>query len=263
MSSLREIQQRCYRAFVFGEADDLVPALIGTTIPASAQIQVYQNNARETYRKALLASFPVVGRLVGEDCFAGLAVKYMRQFPSEQGDLSRFGAAFADFLQALYGASEFAYLPDVARLEWALEEVHLEPDQAQLDAEALGGVDPLDHGRLTFSLRRATRLVDSHYPILTIWRANQPDRSGDADLGSGAEPIAVLRRGDDVELHRLNRTTWQLASQFARGTSLERAFEAIGGGGAGRPSAPDLAAALRTLIGLGLIAAFSLDDPNK
>ena len=75
MSSLRSLQERSYRAFLLGDAEPLVPELMSREIPAPISIQVYQNNARETYRKALEASYPVVERLVGEECFRGLAHK--------------------------------------------------------------------------------------------------------------------------------------------------------------------------------------------
>ena len=64
MSSLRELQEHCYRAFVLGDSAALQPTVRNNEVSAEHRIQVYQNNARETFRKALLASFPVIERLV-------------------------------------------------------------------------------------------------------------------------------------------------------------------------------------------------------
>ena len=173
MNSLRSLQDQCYRAFLLGDAEALLPELVSREIPAPISVQVYQNNARETYRKALLASYPVIERLVGEDCFRGLAQKYMRDYPSTSGDLQNFVVAFPKFLFELYGDSDFAYLPDVARLEWAAEEVQLAGESERIDLDALSRLDPGRYANVRFSRSKSARLVCSPYPILSIWKTNQ------------------------------------------------------------------------------------------
>jgi len=262
MTSLRELQQCCYRTFLLEESAELAPELASKAIPAATQIAVYQNNAQETFRKALLSSFPVVARLVGDDCLRGLARTYMREHPSLSGNLQGYGRDFPGFLDDLYGATRFSYLHDVARLEWALEEVHLEPQEPQLDVEALLDVAPKDHSRLTFKLRKASRLVSSCYPVLSIWRANQPGRDTVVDLNSGSEHGAVLRREDDVELQPLDHITYKLAVQLARGASLE-ALVAAGDrliDHHHKDGELDLSSALQSLMKVGLVAGFSLAD---
>ena len=264
MNSLRELQENCYQAFVLGATDALVPQVRDNEIAAKDRIQVYENNARETYRKTLLASYPVVARLGGEECFRGLALKYMREQPSRCGDLQKFGANFPGFLHALYAASDFAYLPDVARLEWALEEVHLEPIEKIINVSDLAQVATEDHPRLSFQIRRGLHLVSSRYPILSIWRANQPGEDADVDLSVGGEHVAVLRRGDDLEMHPLNDASYALLSQLAGGSTLESAFDRL------RSHSPDdsddeadsaLAAALNSVMSLGLLSGFSVAEP--
>lgn len=263
MNSLRELQESCYKAFVLGEPDALLPAVRTNDVAAEHRIQVYQNNARETFRKALLASFPVVERLVAEACFSGLALKYMREHPSRSGDLQKFGATFPDFLAEIYATTRFAYLADVAHLEWALEEVHLEPDEGVLDATELSSVPPEDHPTLVFRVRKALRLLRSPYPILSIWRANQPDNDASVDLDQGGECVAVLRRGDDLQMHLLDADAFTLASGFADGGSLQEACDSLADGfeADNDDTVPDLATALQSVIGLGLLTSFSVATP--
>src|SRR5262245_46990710 len=105
MISLRELQQRSYRAIVHDE--NVLPL----TRSRAARLEVYRNNARETFRKTLAASYPVVRRLVGDECFGGIAATFMREFPSRAGDLGRFGSELAMLLDVYYRSTEFAYLP--------------------------------------------------------------------------------------------------------------------------------------------------------
>ncbi len=262
MNSLLSIQDRCYRAFLLGQSAPLLPELAGRTIPAPISIQVYQNNARETYRKALMASYPVVERLVGEDCFRGLALKYMRAYPSTSGDLQGFGAAFPDFLSQIYSDSGFAYLPDVAKLEWAVEQVQLHFENELLDADALGRVDPTRYADLRFYRAAGARLVSSRYPILSIWRTNQPGQDASVDLDSGAEHVVVRRYAGSVELTAVDATASWLAARLHDGETLEHAITALGAEAAYNPE-DGLAKALQQLTSTGLLSGFELMQPSR
>ena len=262
MNSLLELQEHCYRAFMLDDSTALQLAVRNNGVSAEHRIQIYQNNARETFRKALLASYPVIERLVGSECFAGLALKYMREHPSRSGDLQGFGTGFADFLTEVYENTRFSYLADVARLEWALEEVHLEPNEELLEPAELSTVSEADHPTLVFRLRKAVRLVRSPFPVLSIWRANQPGADTRIDLDKGAEQVAVLRSGDDLKMHPLDPDSFALATSFAHGASLQEAYESLSSDLDEKTDAesPNLAAALQSVMGLGLLSSFSVRD---
>ncbi len=197
MTSLREIQRRAYRAFFDDDASGVIPVLAGDSIPRAVQVQIYQNNARETFRKTLASSYPVVERLVGNACFRGLCREYMRQYPSRSGSLQHFGAKFSELLADQFGGTEYGYLPDVARLEWACEAV-------------LGE-------------RECVRLIGSTYPILAIWRANQPGESAIVDLSSGPEYVAVQRIGGDAILRLISHDEYKHIQSHQTGNRPSKA----------------------------------------
>ena len=255
MNSLRDLQATCYRAFT--EDSSVLPALVRDNgIAPDRRVGVYRNNHREIFRKALSASFPVVERLVGEACFAGLAREYTRVHPSRSGDLQRYGEHYPAFLEHTYGDTRFRYLPDVAALEWAIEEVHLGRDEPPLTLSKLSRFGTDDYGNLVFTVRRAVRLLRSRFPVFSIWRANQPGSNDRIDLDRGRENVAVVRRGNDVEVHLLDRTAFRLAAELARGVRPEEAWQPFDreAGGEDIGAAPDLAAALQSILSLGLLA---------
>ncbi len=262
MNSLRDLQTSCYQAFTDKDPAVLLPMVRDNGVAAEQRVAVYQNNYREIYRKTLAASFPVIERLVGEACFEGLASEYTRTHPSRCGDLQRFGENFPAFLDRTYADSRFRYLPTVSELEWALEEVHLERDEPPLAISEFGRFNEHDYGNLFFAARRAMRLLRSRYPVLSIWQANQPGSTAHVDLNQGGENVAVTRRGNDLQMHLLDEATFSLASELARGARLEDAWQprdrALEGDDIA--AAPDLASALQTVLGLGLLAEVSSAD---
>lgn len=257
MNSLRSIQTACYRAFAKDDTTALSGLVRDDGVAPQQRIEIYRNNNREIYRKALAASYPVIERLVGDTCFAGLAREYTRVHPSRRGDLQRFGTDFAALLERTYANSQFSYLSSVANLEWALEEVHLEPDERPLAIPDLNRFAQHEYGDLVFRVRRAVRLVGSRFPSLSIWRANQPGHNDRVDLDPGGENVAVVRHGDDLQMHPLDDDAFALATQLAAGMRLQGAWSppTRNPAGNGQDAAPDLAAALRTVLSLGLFAA--------
>jgi len=246
MLSLREVQRRAYRAIVL--EDNVLPL----TRSRAARLEVYRNNARETFRKTLSATYPVVQRLVGDACFRGIAAHLMREFPSRAGDLGRFGAELATLLDIYYRDTEFAYLADVARLEWACAEVETAADSAPFSLLELASVHEDEHAALRFALRPCVRLVSSRYPILTIWHENQADDVATIDFAGGGERVLVARHGSGLRLEALDAGTFVFAQSLADGEPLADALDA----GCAAARGFDAGAALRLLAQFDALAGF-------
>jgi hypothetical protein len=249
MSALRDLQQRVYRAIAF---DEHASFAVGSVDRANARLAVYRNNARVTFEKTLAATYPVVQRLVGEPCFRSLARELAREFPSRSGDLGRFGAELAALLEIYYRDTAFAYLADVARLEWAHAEAETAADAPRLDLRALRHVDPEDYSELRFVLHPSSRFVTSRYPVLSIWEAHQADDVRPVALGTGAEHVLLLRRAGGVRLHGLDSGTFAFARSLADGETLADAHET----GLAATADFDLNAALARLAALHLFTDF-------
>lgn len=207
MPSLRDIQRGMSAATIFG--DDAALAVLGVvagTIGAAARIEVYRNNVLGNYRKALAATFPVVKRLVGSAFFNAAVDAFVRAYPSTCGDVNRYGGDLADFLADYGPARSLEYLPDVARLEWALDQSGIAADAPPFDLAALAAVRQDAHADLRFVLHPSALLVESRYPILHIWQINQPDNDGadEVDLGEGGDSLLVARRERGLEIERLS-----------------------------------------------------------
>ena len=228
MLMLRDLQ----RAFVQGALSDSAPAsicaqIIGDGIAPERRLAIYRNNAVEGFLKTLQATFPTIVRLSGEDWFRQIGRQYMHRYPSRSGNLHYVGEHFATFLDVELAGSSYEYFADVARFEWAYQEVLVAADHPTFDLKALGVVPPEDYGALEFSTHPAMRLVQSRFPVLAIWRANQPDATSEEriTLDQGSSSVLLIRRADHVELRELPSAEFALLAALMRGESLEQAAE--------------------------------------
>jgi hypothetical protein len=257
---------------------------------AGARLSIYQNNLREGFIKALALGFPVIERLGGTDYFRQLALEFLAAHPSRAGNLHHIGEPFAPFLAQKFAGTPHDYFADVAALEWVYQEAQVAADATAISADAFAHVAPEDYERLTFTFHPACRFVQSRYPIVKIWRANQPetsragtDRPGtgqpetdwpeasqpvsltDAviDLDTGGDNVLVLRTPECVEFHSLPASHFALFEALSRGENLGTALEvaeAIEVAQAGEVGF-DLGAALRHLMGLNILTALHLPEP--
>jgi hypothetical protein len=227
MPSLRELQLAFADALLADGRAVAAHIRPGRFAP-ERHLGVYRNNVHTTLTDALGDIHPVVRRLVGDEFFAHAAGRYLRAHPPASGNLHDFGDRFAAFLAGFAPAAGLVYLPEVARLEWAWHEAFHAPEAPPLRVETLARVAPADYPRLRFRLHPSARLVDSPYPVLRIWQANQPDYSGDpiVDLDEGGCRVLVIRRGFSVELRELSEPEFVLLASLADGRRLEEAIGA-------------------------------------
>jgi len=192
-----------------------------------AGIDVYRNNAWQFFLTALERTYPVTQRRVGADFFRQLARDYRVQHPSQHGDLHWIGAAFPAWLAARMAGTDYEWLADLARLEWACETSVAAAQHDPVGLESLGRFDPDVLPGLALVLQPSLQLVASPFPIWSVWQANQHDvAAAPVDLAAGAEHCAVACIADRVVVYRLEAADHRLLQHLCAGMSLGDATEA-------------------------------------
>ncbi len=196
--------------------------------PSERYLQIYRNNVFASLTQAMKDVYPVVTRLVSDGFMDYASDALIRNHPPRSGNLHDFGGEFASFLQGFPPARELAYLPDVARLEWAYHRAFHAADAEPHAAEHLRAMDPAGYGELHFVLHPSAQLIASDYPTMRIWQTNQPGFEGDdrIDLRQGGDRLLVIRRQMTVELQALSLGEYALLDGFARDATFAQACEA-------------------------------------
>jgi hypothetical protein len=165
---------------------------------------------------------------VGDDYFRQLATRYRQHHPSRSGDLHWVGKDFAGFIAEELQATEYAWLSDLARLEWSREQAAVSPTHAAVSVDALGRFAPEQLEQLVFTLQPSLRLHASDFPIFTIWAANQVENAPPVDQSLPGECGMVRIRIDGVEVRRLEPQVFSYLSALAAGAPLGEAVSVAG-----------------------------------
>lgn len=240
MSDLHDTQRLFADALRQGEASAALRArLSGSAARNEAGLAIYRRNAQLNAHKALSLAYPVLGQVLGEEFLLALARDFLQAYPSRSGDLNEYGSQLADFLRPHPAARELPWLADLADLEWAVHEAGMAANQPAIAFESLRSWPAAGVARLRLGLQTALRLIDSEWPLASMWLQHQPDYGGELDLaGRGAETALILRSGWRVEVRALApaeaafwhaaRAGLPLADLIAAALALDSLFDAAG-----------------------------------
>lgn len=163
-------------------------------------LQAYRSNAHELAPRALQVAYPVVAELLGADNFKPLARQLWHGQPPACGDLAAWGGTLADSMSRWPAlVQQEPFLPDVARVEWALHRAGTAAD-SRGDPGSLALLAQVDPTQLTLVLSPGAWTCASAYPVVSIIDAHLRGEPTLEDAGrrlrmGAAEAALVWRHG--------------------------------------------------------------------
>lgn len=225
MPALRELQTLFKESLLVGDEEAVIQQIEGDGLDPRARVAVYRHHVLATLTAVLDSAYPVVCQLVDRRFFAYAADAFIRRHPPTGPCLAEYGTAFPDFLASFPACHGHPYLPDVARLEWAIHRASQSSQGEPLDHARLRSVDPADMPCLTFAMDPSLSLLASPWPVDRIWRAHQSGGgpTEPVELGAGGVCLEVRAAGESVTLHTLDAATYAFRDALARGLTLGQA----------------------------------------
>mgnify|MGYP001767504728 CR=1 FL=1 len=225
----------------FAGTDPMVDDAPGTV----ARLAIHAHHFRLTLIDVIAATYPVVQRLVGEAFFTAAARRYVVAQPPRGPCLFEYGDGFPAFLARLPEARSLGYLPDLARLEWAINRAHHADDVPPLDAAAAEAQIEAPSCDLFIGFDPSCRLVQSAWPIDCIWQAHQQgdDAIAPVDLEAGGVNLFVHRQANEVGWLNLDAAAFAFIGSLLADGRLGKAH-ALAGALAPSFNAPVLLASL-------------------
>ncbi|MCY1277456.1 putative DNA-binding domain protein [compost metagenome] len=225
--TLLELQRAIGRSLLHGVDDDVSALVIAGGLAPRVRLAIYRNTATGALVTALRLTYPAVHALVGAEFFEGAAGLFIEDSPPQSAWLDAYGEAFAEFLERLPQAASLAYLPDVARFEWAVGAVLHAADVPPLGLERLARLEAAESREVCFTPHPAVRLLQSRFPVDAIWRAvlNHDDAAmAGIDLNTGPVWLWVRRSASGVEIDRFAEHQWRFMATLMDGRPLHAAL---------------------------------------
>jgi hypothetical protein len=196
-------------------------------IPLPERLKVYRNNIVGNLTEVFLNHFPLVRKIVGDDFLKLMARTYILAHPPQGGYLNAYGDDFDDFIKGFAPAKTLTYLPDVARLDIAMNAAYNAQDDAVLQPQDLAAIAPDDLAATNLPLRASARLVASPYALEKIRAFCVEEQNPEAvlDVNQGASRLLVYRPALDVLIVSLSEEDFSFLNALACGQTLGDALE--------------------------------------
>jgi hypothetical protein len=212
----------------------LTTLFIGEENNLPERLKIYRNNIVTNLTDALLATYPLIEKLTGEDFTTGLLRSYVLKNPPQEACLARYGAGLDAFINTFTPAQGLPYLPDVARLEWATNEAYYADDDKALTPQDLQNLPVENMSDLHLQPRASVRLLESRWPLTAIrdFCLNHcEDSDASLDLQQGGCRLMVYRSGLSVEVVSLEPAAYDflqfLSGQKTLGEALENTLKSF------------------------------------
>lgn len=206
---------------------------------AERALQAYRANAGALAERALAAAYPTLAELLGDEAFGQLARAFWHAAPAPCGDMARFGADLAGFIDAGDQLRDEPYLPDLARLEWAVHRAASAADGRQ-EPPPLQRLVQADAAELRLLLRPGSAIVCSAHPVQAIRQAHRLPQGAERDeafaqvrhrraAGEGDNAF-VFRNGWRVDVLPVADADARFIAATIGGSTLAAALDAGGEG---------------------------------
>lgn len=226
MQSLRDLQHDMLTRIIRGESAEGLPIKNDPPFSPDRRLQVYRNNNRQILRDLLLDTFPVTAILLGPQFFNQSVDEFIKSFPPEEGDMNAYGAGFPEYIDHLPNMNKYAYVPDVARIEWFSQESYMSPvDQPLTGADLAAARDP---GTIRLRMQPHVRILRSSWPVDELWSRITEEGAELKDYVIKPEETfaAIFRDGKRVSVWSITEGIHRFIEHLQMHPSLAAAAEA-------------------------------------
>ena len=201
-------------------------------------LDIYRNNTRGTRIRSLEIIHPACRAILGDDTFHAIAADYVAADTVGVSDLNNYGGRFSHHLGDLAEAGrlpgDYAYLQDLARLEYSYHAAYYADDDPVFDYELFERT--VTNGEpVYFEISASLRRLASEYPVYDIWQLNRPARAEDRTAG-GEHEVKAVEGTQFLLVHRVDEmpvvlaiveSQYRLLEAFANGLSLQAVIDDV------------------------------------
>lgn len=199
-STLHQLQQDFATALHY-QPSPIADQIQAGRFPAEQLLQVYRNNFVISLCDVLEATYPCTQAVLGEECFTQLARQHVLNYPLKQGDVTPYGACFGKTACTHPSLIEAVpYIFELIQLEWLIDMASQhQAHRIHFPFEKLQHLTEANIGNARLEVPEHTYLLDSHYPVSSIWHMVREDRVEHIDLHQ-AESVIVQHHHDQLQV---------------------------------------------------------------
>lgn len=158
---------------------------------------IYINNCRLILGNILKDKYPYCAQIIGDD-FEHFSSIFVKKHPLEIGNVTLYGAEFAEFLFSNDFGEITPLLVDLAKIEWAKYLCELAPYEDHLDFNVFNNEIANDGGQ-SIKATQSVKVIDCQTNAFSLFQCIKSDCLKDFELKIAAQKI-ILWQGQSFEI---------------------------------------------------------------
>ncbi len=206
MSELEYLQKN-FQNLVEEGGEDFKQNVVGDSKEfINTRIAIYYDGYRLRLAGVLMADYPGLHTLMGDEQFETLCQKYIKAYPSDHFSARYFGRFMLPFLSTVSPYKEQPMLADMASFEWMVGEVLDAEDADLFSLEQLQDISPARWPTLTISLHPSYREAPLTWNAPKFWTEVKAEKNPDLPT-KYSEPVnwILWRKGVEVYFRSLKK----------------------------------------------------------
>lgn len=190
-----------------------------------ARLDIYRDNVAGAHRSALSAAFPVVRQVLGKLYWEQLVRAEIPTYGSQSPDLHSYGAFMPELLATLLRKreelSDYAYLGELARLEWLVHKTRFCADEPVFDWQSFLASSTAVQGDVILVTSKKLTLFDSEYAVDGVWQSHHLAESKSLPAAPDGIHCSISRgRSFAVRVARVSAQETIMLRALQKGRSL-------------------------------------------
>jgi len=193
-----------------------------------SRLSVYRNNVFHSLTEAMTEIFPITREMVGEECFNALVYGYICNAPPSSPILSEYGHQFSAHIAKQPELAEYAYLPDLAQLEYQLLQVTHQKEEHVLTpteiALYLDSHSDIEHSR--WKLSSSTQLLSCQFRIGSLYKKISGKKGADSTFHwHQREWIILCKNHLNATFYIVDNDEWVMIKKLKENSTFSQATE--------------------------------------
>jgi len=195
-------------------------------LSAEARVDIYANMYFYRIRDALKEDFPATLAFLGDDNFHNLVTGYLLEYPPTEPSISDCGRYLADYLSDHPLREGAPFVADLAKLERAVVEVFVGPDDAALEPDSLRAIPAEDWPAMKLRIHPAAHILALEWRVSELLRAVEEGNPW-KPAERGAVKVIVWWRNARVFYRDLERAEAEALDAASCGSTFAEICEVV------------------------------------
>ena len=174
---LKDTQRKFIDAVMHEKSEEFLSEIEeGGKIGPEKRLQIYAHAYKSRLVEVLVDDFPGLHSLVDDDMFEEICLGYIEKYPSMHPSLRYLGEHMVGFLQANQKYNTIIPAIEMAKFEWAFNDVFDAPDDKTITVEDVAAVPPEAWTTLRIKLQSSYVMQTFKWNVPAVWSTMKEEK---------------------------------------------------------------------------------------